>query len=276
MSMKEGRTLWLIFLSLLLIGCTSSKEETESTLDGQLIKRQFYEDGTLLSEGIFINDTIKNGWYRVYGLNGKLSFEEEYKNGLKNGYRIKYDEQGNIESKTFFKNGLPNGKSYWYYKDGKLESESTWIDGKQFGGAVFYYPNGNLKKYTATDFEEHTRYIRWYDEEGNFVKEQGTVLGQLLLINTKGFDSLKIGQEVVVNICAAQPPDTETIVFIGELDSINNIKNQKMYPIVDGVVSYKKTYNTSGKYTWISIGQMEDIKTGVIKTDTIYTDISIR
>ena len=261
----------LIFLISFLIACESQKRK-EYTSEGVII-REFYPNKKIKSEGIYIQDSIRNGWYKEYFENGNLKAEDNYLNGLREGMGIDYYENNIAKSKVNFKNGKADGISLYYYPDGKIKSEGYWVNGKEFGHSIFYFKNGQLDEYGLIDFEGHGRYIRKYDESGNIIEEKGRFLGQLQF--STDFDSVRVGKEVTAELCVGQPPECKTRVFYSEVDKNGKIGSLTELQIKNDIATFKKVFREKGKYKLISIGQMKDFKKNNMKSDTIYTNITV-
>jgi antitoxin component YwqK of YwqJK toxin-antitoxin module len=258
----------LYFLPLLtiLFSCTQKRVDNKSyiiTKDGL---------GNIQSEINYINDTIVNGTAKYYYKNGKLNDEINYVNGLKNGIHKHYSEDGVLESVINFKNGLQDGYAYWYFKNGKVESKSFWLKGKSFGDAYYYYSSGLLESYRSFDFQEHNRYLIKYDSNGLKIKEEGTVLGQLLL--DADFNAVPLNKSVTLRISVATPPNTNTKVLLNEMKR-DMLMNAKELIIKNSEAVYNLSFNEKGKYKFVTVGQIKDLKGNVVKQDTIYTDINV-
>jgi len=256
----------LIFFLALLIACTYKRLDNKScvvTKDGQ---------GNVQSEIHYINDTTIHGIAKYYYKNGKVKDEINYTNGLKNGIHKTYTREGLLESSIEFKNGIQDGNTYWYHENGKLNSKSLWVNGKAFGDAYYYYDIGVLESYRSFDFEEHNRYLIKYDSSGLKIREEGTVLGQLLLDGD--FDSVPLNKNVAISISVATPPNTSTKVLLGEINA-DKIVNTKELPIRNSEATYTITFNEEGKHKLVTAGELKDLKSNILKRDTIYTDITV-
>jgi antitoxin component YwqK of YwqJK toxin-antitoxin module len=233
-NMMRIRNLLAISYTILLLSCRGNKKK-ENTSEGIII-REYYLNGNIKSEGIYLNDIIKNGWYKKYRENGALEFKGQYLNGIKEGYFYSYTIGGKLESKAHYKNSLQDGKTIFYYKNSELKSESFWKQDKEIGELKLYYPNGKLAKYVVTDFEGNTRYLRKYNEKGSLVKEDGLILAQVY--TSQPLDSIIVGEVITREIIAAQPPDTKTLVFTGEVNDKGKINKIEQCQFTENVFIY--------------------------------------
>ena len=230
------------------------------------------EKGNVESEINYINDTLMHGLAKYYYKNGNLKVETYYDSGLKNGWHRRYYEDGKIKSKISFKKGLLEGASQWYFPNGKVSEEANWINNKPFGNSIFYYENGSVKTYNCFDFQEHNRYLIKYDINGQKIKEEGTVLGQLLY--EVNLDSIPVNKPWIVKVSVAVPPNTKVNVILGKLVK-SELKEITLLPVENNMVIYQETFLVKGKYTLITIGEIKDKQGFVLKRDSIRTDIIV-
>ncbi len=267
-----------LLIFLILLGC-NNKKEFEYSEDG-LIRREFYKDGSLKSEGLYKNDSIKHGWYKEFYNNGNLKSKAEFKDGLMDGLYIYYTKDGIIESKGYFQKDLPHGKTYWYYADGKIKSESFWVEGKEYGELKLFYPNGYLEKYIVRDSYGDILYIMKWDTTGILIKNEGITMSPHFVANYTSDGTIingnviLAGKEIEVEITVAEPPNSKTVIYIGDLDK-GEITNLKEYPIKNNRVLCYRIYNEPGEYTLVTIGSINNNLNQEIKKDTIYTDIKV-
>lgn len=262
------KNMLLLSASLLtmFIGCMQKKGDNNRyvvTKDGQ---------GNIISEINYIRDTVVNGVAKYYYKNGNLKDEINYVNGFKYGIHKHYTPNGLLESEIEFKNDTQDGYAYWYYINGKVESKSFWINGKTFGDAYYYYDTGILESYRSFDYQGHIRYLTKYDSSGLKIKEEGTVLGQLVIDGD--FNSVPLTKNVTFRICVANPPNTNTKVVLKQMKD-NTMLNIRELPINKNEATYVAAFNVIGKYKLVTVGEMKDLRDNLIKQDTIYTDITV-
>lgn len=134
--------IWLLLFSLMLLGffldaCSNESNSSIEIIESgkeAYIKRKYYKASrNIVSEIGFINDSILNGFYRIYGPSGEILFDGEYTFGNADGvFRWYY--------------GYRNDYSFWnskYYNF--IEHEGVFKDGKKTGQWKYFYPNGFIK-----------------------------------------------------------------------------------------------------------------------------------
>jgi antitoxin component YwqK of YwqJK toxin-antitoxin module len=253
----------MISIFVCVAGCFKKRIGNESLV----VERD--GDGHIQSEIHYINDSIKHGTARYYDRNGKLREEIDYKNGLKDGWIKIYYPDGKMEGKGQFKDGLREGLKFLYYDNEKLKEESNWLKDRAFGNAYFFYKNGKIETFNSYDFHEHNRYLIKYDSNGAKLREEGTVLGQLLL--NSPFDSVVINKEMIAKISVAVPPERSVKVVVVES------KGTKMVdlPVNNNLALYTKVFAVKGKQNFTVVGEMTDKMGNVIKRDSISTVVLV-
>ena len=86
----------------------------------------------------------KEGYYKAFHANGKLSFKYRYKNGLKHGRWYQYAKNGALMEEKSYHNGVMNGQKITYHDNGEKAFASTYVDGKLHGDKYVYNENGEL------------------------------------------------------------------------------------------------------------------------------------
>jgi antitoxin component YwqK of YwqJK toxin-antitoxin module len=252
--------------SIILFGCGKNK-----SMEEKLIVKKF-DNGKIMEEAYYINDSIKHGIAKSYYRNGILATEIDYKNGQKEGWVKVYYIDGKVSGKVQFKAGLQDGLKYLYFENGKVKEESNWIKDKAFGNALFYYENGRLETYNCYDFDQRNRYLIKYDSNGTKLKEIGRVLGQLLF--EYHFDTIPVNKPINAKVSVAVPPDTQVDVIIGKLVT-SELKEIRQLPVEKNMAIYQETFLVKGRHTLIFIGEMKDSRGTVLKRDSIKTDITV-
>jgi antitoxin component YwqK of YwqJK toxin-antitoxin module len=103
----------------------------ETYIDGDLRKQDiFNKDNVRIEEKNYKNGKLEGKQYDWYE-NGKLKYDENYKNG-----QLKYEYN--------YKNEKLEGKQYEWYQNAQLEFESNYKDGKLEGKQYSWYENGEL------------------------------------------------------------------------------------------------------------------------------------
>jgi len=267
--MNIVRKITIVILFFLLNACERKRIGNDSfvvTKDGE---------GNLQSEIHYINDTVMQGLAKYYyypNPKNVLKDEIEFRNGVKEGWYRHYRQDGTIESKTYFKNNLPDGENYWYYENGKPKEETFWVKGKQYGVGKWYYKNGKLETFNITDFYGTVNYVIQYDEQGNKTKEDGVVFSpKFIAVYTSDStqtpivdNGVKASKEIAIKITVAQPPQTKTIIRMGEL----NKGNMMELPIENYTATYKQIFTEAGKHTLVIVGEIKDLKNNLVKHDS--------
>jgi hypothetical protein len=82
----------------------------------------------------------------MYHLNGNVSDEIEYENGISNGLEQRFYKDGTLMQKGSFNDGKENGVWEMYHPNGQLKQQTTFNEnGKMDGESVSYYSTGKDK-----------------------------------------------------------------------------------------------------------------------------------
>lgn len=263
------RNLKINFFSIigivLLLAFSCSPRKTDS------LETHYYADGGIDSVVPRRNDTI-HGIIKRFYRNGKVKEERPYIMGYLEGVRRGYYENGEIEYEISYKNNNLHGLSAHYTEDGMIELELNFLNGREFGSAKGFYENGKIEKYNCFDFDSHNRYLIKYDSTGEITREEGSVLGQLLLDSEFTFDSIPLNTEVTMIISVATPPNRNVTVFV----RVGEDRNLVILKINENMAYFKNIFKKKGNYKVISIGKMTDLQGNLIKCDSIETDIEVK
>ncbi|MEO8762141.1 MAG: hypothetical protein ABI388_11520 [Bacteroidia bacterium] len=147
------------------------KEQKFQLMDSSIIETTYIygNDGRLTSQGEFKNG-LKYGAYMYYHDDGKLKSKEIWKNDTMMSEKTWY-ESGNIKSQSAFKKGELDSIYTEYYKDGKLRLQQQYKKGKKSGTYFSYYSNG--KKYVVGTYanDEPLGKFQYYTKEGVYKGE---------------------------------------------------------------------------------------------------------
>ena len=77
-------------------------------------------------------------------LGGKLSYIQNWKNGVRDGDQKDWYENGKLEDIRTYSDGKLIGTSYHYYENGSLKSTREYLDGKEDSIITKYDEKGNL------------------------------------------------------------------------------------------------------------------------------------
>jgi antitoxin component YwqK of YwqJK toxin-antitoxin module len=113
----------------------------EYDLEGQLINGYIYKNDTLIAEGLILPDGTYNGEWKYYYPNGTVASEGTYINGKKNGLWTYYYENGKKQQVGKFKNDSPVGEWKWFYPSGSMKK-------------IEYYNQKGLLEGTQVEYDE--------------------------------------------------------------------------------------------------------------------------
>jgi antitoxin component YwqK of YwqJK toxin-antitoxin module len=261
------RILAIFLLKIILLGsCNFVKDK-----DSIQIKKENYSNGNIKSEAAYVNDSIKNGWCKLYYESGKLHVLKNYKMGHEEGVQIGYYENGRKEVESYFLSGLQDGKTCWYYESGKIRIENFWKSGIQIREEKYYYPNGKIKQYRVYDNESILRFMIKYDSLGNFINKEGR-----LIVATIYKSPIKVGRDMTADFIIAYPPNSAVNAYITETDTETKSISNNMHYILDSCrINYKTIYKKSGKYQIVTKINIDDSvhKQSFFDNDTITVEV---
>jgi antitoxin component YwqK of YwqJK toxin-antitoxin module/Tfp pilus assembly protein PilF len=123
--------------------------------EGILLLEKLFDNGDLVSYRVQTKDGNMSEWKKFTGVeealvayfaNGKLAYQEPYKNGLIHGQLKEYYQSGQIYSETGFENGDYHGGFEEYHSNGKLKTKGKYIRDNAEGAWLYYNENGSLLK----------------------------------------------------------------------------------------------------------------------------------
>ena len=156
--------------------------------------KKYSENGRLLEQGIFQEDSKEGEWEYFFSTYGKnLRLIENYKNNELDGQQTKYYENGVLEEsrmiedgslvslQTYNKNGgkindlffiddSKNGQELIFFKNGNLKSKGTWKDGSKIGLWENYNNSGQLEN--ETDYDSNIKVYFYYYSSGSLKEKQ--------------------------------------------------------------------------------------------------------
>ncbi|MEL7423511.1 MAG: hypothetical protein AAFN81_11000 [Bacteroidota bacterium] len=175
---------WMYFSILLgvslLLACEKDNQIVEQWENGVIKKeliagvdkflvREFYEDGSLESEGFVGKDTVtKNGEWIYKSEQGNTSRIVNYVNGNRWGTYQFFHPNGALASiGTYDEFGTENGEWTTFYPDSTMESTGKYKGGKKISQWRYYHDNGtiSIKEDYSTQGDELVKSIQ-YDEYG--------------------------------------------------------------------------------------------------------------
>jgi antitoxin component YwqK of YwqJK toxin-antitoxin module len=104
--------------------------------------KYYYPSGKVASEGSFVQDEPAGDWV-YYFEDGNTSAKGQYVGGKKNGYWCSFNGSGRLRSEITYQNGT--GEFREYYDDGKLRRKGPVVDGKNEGRWQYFFPDGKLE-----------------------------------------------------------------------------------------------------------------------------------
>ena len=151
--------------------------------DSHGISRYFSPEGTPLLEKMYVADDLiayrvinendeNDVWQEFSGTGtitvkspeGKLLYEETYRDGLRHGYKRSYFSNGKLHEEYHYDNGDFEGAFATYYPDGKVEERGTFKNDEMHGTVETFRPDGSpLKVETYGMGTRHGKAI-YYDK----------------------------------------------------------------------------------------------------------------
>lgn len=130
----------------------------------------YWDNGVKMAEGNYININVKDGIWKMYGIDGALMVKITYSNGKKNGEEIKYFRNHNPSEIITWKNDVKNGVWRQFYEDGKTRLETLYKNGYREGVFQMFYETGRY--YVKGNYHLDLRDGKWdyYDKSGKVWK----------------------------------------------------------------------------------------------------------
>jgi antitoxin component YwqK of YwqJK toxin-antitoxin module len=107
----------------------------------------YYEDGTLIAKGNYVNEKKDSVW-TYYGGSKNVRKTESWKMGKLHGETVVYFEPqvGMTSIPPFqtlmYKDSIPHGEVKEFYLNGKVKMKGRYLDGNLEGDVYYYYENG--------------------------------------------------------------------------------------------------------------------------------------
>ena len=131
--------------------------------------QMFHENGSIMAEGKFLNQTKSGKWY-IYSRTGYLLNAFHYINGALEGtqysYYPKFDDYEEIKVMEQYecKGGLKNGVWKSFHKLGTVKAEGNYVEGNKEGVFTYYFINGSIEMKGA--YERDLREGEWFFYNG--------------------------------------------------------------------------------------------------------------
>lgn len=134
---------------------------------GYWIERQ----GELTSKGIY-NASRKTGNWVIYYSNNTIHKLEYYTDGVKDGISLQFDRKGKLTLQENYRNGILNGQAIYYgqYTETPM-SETNFANGKKNGQFRQYYDNTKIQEESNYKNDIKNGSSRWYNKNGRLIAE---------------------------------------------------------------------------------------------------------
>lgn len=216
----------------------------------------YYESGTVMSSGEFINGK-ENGAWKYFYESGEPQAIAEYGNGLENGNWEWYYENAQLMRKGTYKNGLFDGRWLNYYENGILSDSSNYSQGRLDGEAITFYDNGQIFQKGKYDRDRQEGFWEiFYDNgqknaEGNFDSGKPAGLWKYWNPNGKPLQELEYDNTEDFKIVNAWDQNGQYIVENGFGEYKSHYEDGTLLQVgrvKDGLnVGTWKTYHSNGK-----------------------------
>ncbi|MEM9681414.1 MAG: hypothetical protein AAF901_13910 [Bacteroidota bacterium] len=260
------KIIYLITSSFFLFSLQSGCSQEDSIKTFTFINNT--DNVKVLYEGfIHSGDTIKHGMYKSFYPDGSLKSEGKFVNDNPIEYHKEWYDNGQLKSKLFYLGNL-HYMGYHYYKNGHLMREANYNNGAYYGLFKEYYPNEKIYRYSCFDFGQKGVYSMEFDSLGRILLDEGVVFSPEFRTNYP-LDSIKLDSIFDLRITVAEPPSTKTIIVIEETLEDGKIIESQEYPIQGYTVFYKKKFESAGKHTLLIKGKIVDTSNGQLRKENV-------
>ena len=229
----------MIFLALFtctIFSCTKDRA----------LRVERYENGNLMTEVYYLNDSVKDGLAKSY-----------YPNG-------------NLKEEVSFVNGKRQGKYLFYSENGKLMEDVNFQDDQGLGSSYFYNETGTLVKYRCTDFFNEVIYIIKWDSLGNKTLEEGLAFSPNSISEDMDDDgNFHVNRKAAIQIIVAEPPNTKTRIWVKGGAVLGNGYNKQEAIVGAGRATYTLNFPKKGDYYYQTVGGIVDMEGNVVRSDSI-------
>ncbi len=173
-----GLFIFMVFSSLILVGCGGNNNSTPSTptssLDGYTISnlgqgvelaRAYKNEHVITEEGHIVNGKKNGTWVIYHEDNGRIQTMQSYANDLLNGPAIEFDQRGQMIKRATYKNNVLEGIKA-EYKYGRPVIETPYVNGKINGMYKEFYQNGKIQKEVEYKNGKLDGIFRQYTDDG--------------------------------------------------------------------------------------------------------------
>jgi hypothetical protein len=238
MNMSNSRFFFMFFA--ILIGCENANKSNKTS------RKWYYEDGALMKEQEYINDSIEHGTYRFFYPNGVLKDSAQL---------------------TFNKF---HGKRFEYHENGKIHGLSSYFNNKYRNG-ITYRSDGTLEYYRACNYYEELKFIFYYDSLGKPIKYDGTPIYSW--IQEKEYP---LGKDFNIELLIASPPNCLVNVTISDwIVEKKQVLNKKTYhPDEFNRVTYRRKQFPNKDLFILHLVKIQDTFAKITFTDTLIIKVA--
>ncbi len=125
------------------------------------VRKEYYDDGTVKTEGTYDGQGQKQGLHTSYDPSGKIESAVVYSNDV-------VFESGDLNEK-----GERKGSWEFYYPDGKIRAKGKYKAGKKIGNWDYFFENGRVEQKGRYNKEgkAHGDWV-WFYEDGQILREE--------------------------------------------------------------------------------------------------------
>jgi hypothetical protein len=175
------------------------------------IKREYYPEGQVESEG-YIKNGKKEGEWICYYDSGEISSKVPYLDGKKHGIVVHFHKNGVISGKRYWENDICTDKYEDYYDSGQLKEVGI-VTGDDFIPDSFWDKTGNqlMQNGTGKKFEgeEGEDVYEMIYENGELIKE--TKISDVTYGKFIPFDELTEEDKAILRASGKYPKELDDI-----------------------------------------------------------------
>ena len=252
----------ILFLGLFVILLILFFLKNNINQEHVFLLKEYYSNKKIKGTNEYVirnGDTIFNGNFVNYNLNGVKIAGGKFRNGKIFGRCIYYFDNGNIES-IQYKKGKTILESIWYYLDGKIERYVLYSD---FGSPIFivkYDKSGEVNNYKGVP------QLEIYQHKINIETHQEKQIKS----------SLKVGDTLRYSYVVANIPTAKRNFSVENVD-VDNVKVKRIIKKIEPCqIDLKEVLTKKGKNTIRSIVKYEfDDKVTPVLIDTLSFDVIV-
>lgn len=245
-------------------------------MDG--VVKEWSIEGVLTSETKYSNG-LKNGLEKQFHDSGKKKLEVNNINGLAEGKCMEWHPNGKLKSEGNYKNGKEDGLHVWWFDNDLKDQQMTYNNGLLEGKFQNWHRNGQLRlEANYLNGKKEGKSTEWYENgqmkmQGNYsndklngATESYSKTGQLLGIQT--FENGKLVKDVNYRSGSIELKE-------GYLEIFNKPDMAITIALTGSYVIPKKaevpTYNVEGNVIQLIITALDSLKTNEKDVDKLLT-----